>query len=74
MATIPTAAPVVTKGRRKWPWLLGIGLVAAGVAYALRSKPQPPVATEPDPTVRQSLTSSIVDVRDAAHLAANPLR
>jgi hypothetical protein len=33
--------------RRRWPWLLGAGLVAAGAAYALRPKPEPPVATEP---------------------------
>lgn len=45
-----TEAKAAAKGRRKrrrWPWLLGIVIVAGGVAYVLRPKPQPPVAAEP---------------------------
>ncbi|MEC3974558.1 hypothetical protein [Amycolatopsis sp. H20-H5] len=37
--------------RRRWPWVLGLGVVAAGTAYALRSKQEPPVAPSPPRTV-----------------------
>ena len=36
-----------TRGRRKWPWLVGLVVVGAGAAYALRSKQEPPVAPAP---------------------------
>ncbi|MDT7724764.1 MAG: hypothetical protein QOI21_1340 [Actinomycetota bacterium] len=36
-----------TRKRRRWPWLLGLGAVAAGAAYLLRAKQEPPVAPAP---------------------------
>ncbi|WP_246271588.1 hypothetical protein [Amycolatopsis acididurans] len=42
------AAAKGERKRRKWPWLLGIAVVAGGAAFAaLRPKPEPPVAAEP---------------------------
>ncbi|MEU3272156.1 hypothetical protein ABZ639_15030 [Saccharomonospora sp. NPDC006951] len=47
VADAKTAAKGEKKKRRKLPWLLGLGALAAAVAYALRSKQEPPIAPAP---------------------------
>ncbi|MGH3519685.1 MAG: hypothetical protein ACRDQ7_20160 [Haloechinothrix sp.] len=37
------------KRRRKWPLVVGLGLVAAGAAYAMRPKAEPPLSLVPPP-------------------------
>lgn len=36
-----------SKKRRKWPLVVGLGLIAAGAAYAMRPKAEPPLSLVP---------------------------
>jgi len=53
------AAAKGERKRRRWPWLLGLAVVAGGAAFAaLRPKAEPPVAAEPPRTTPKPAEST----------------
>jgi hypothetical protein len=58
--------------RRRWPWLLGLGVVAAGAACILRSTHKPPAEAPPAPVSPGKPVAAAPETAPAEHNGREP--